>query len=173
MWALFPKLPSWLPEKSGRNVAVLTSSSINSNISWLPIPAAMLARILFRLSEQQNHKHRKRNCNQHRLATRSYRRKTMQCKKGNQLNAARAEMQSYGQLANQRPTPVTSLWSPPVRLCSAYGTVVLALQWRPVHTRAIQYTTTTPQPFYGPFSRTTRVSHWQKRTSGLYGARED
>jgi len=34
-------------------------------------------------------------------------------------------------------------------------------------------TTTTPQPFYGPFSGTTRVSQCQKRTSGLYGARED
>jgi len=31
----------------------------------------------------------------------------------------------------------------------------------------------TPQPFYGPFSGTTRVSRCQKRTSGLYGARED
>jgi len=30
-----------------------------------------------------------------------------------------------------------------------------------------------PQPFYGPFYRTTRVSQCQKRTSGLYGARED
>ena len=30
-----------------------------------------------------------------------------------------------------------------------------------------------PQPFYGPFSRTTRVSRCQKKTSGLYGARED
>ena len=30
-----------------------------------------------------------------------------------------------------------------------------------------------PQPFYGPFSGTTRVSRCQKRTSGLYGARED
>ena len=30
-----------------------------------------------------------------------------------------------------------------------------------------------PQPFYVPFSRTTRVSRSQKRTSGLYGARED
>jgi len=28
-----------------------------------------------------------------------------------------------------------------------------------------------PQPFYGPFSGTTRVSRCQKRTSGLYGAR--
>ena len=30
-----------------------------------------------------------------------------------------------------------------------------------------------PQLFYGPFSGTTRVSRCQKRTSGLYGARED
>jgi len=30
-----------------------------------------------------------------------------------------------------------------------------------------------PQPFYGPFSVTTRVSRCQKRTSGRYGARED
>jgi len=30
-----------------------------------------------------------------------------------------------------------------------------------------------PQPFYGPFSGTTQVSRCQKRTSGLYGARED
>jgi len=34
-------------------------------------------------------------------------------------------------------------------------------------------TTPLPQPFYGPFSGTTRVSRCQKRTSGLYGARED
>jgi len=34
-------------------------------------------------------------------------------------------------------------------------------------------TTTTPQPFYGPFSETTRVSQCQKRTSGLYDARDD
>jgi len=32
---------------------------------------------------------------------------------------------------------------------------------------------TTPQPFYGPCSGTTRVSRCQKRTSGLYGARGD
>jgi len=31
----------------------------------------------------------------------------------------------------------------------------------------------TPRPFYGPFSGTTQVSQCQKRTSGLYGARED
>jgi len=30
-----------------------------------------------------------------------------------------------------------------------------------------------PQPFYGPFSGTTRVSRCQKRTSWLNGARED
>jgi len=35
------------------------------------------------------------------------------------------------------------------------------------------HTTTTPQPFYRPFSGTTWVSQCQKRTSGLYGARED
>jgi len=29
------------------------------------------------------------------------------------------------------------------------------------------------QPFYGPFSGTTRVSRHQKRTSGPYGARAD
>ena len=34
-------------------------------------------------------------------------------------------------------------------------------------------TTTTPQPFYGPFSGTTRVNRCQKRTSGLYGTRGD
>jgi len=32
---------------------------------------------------------------------------------------------------------------------------------------------TTPQPFYSPFFGTTQVSRCQKRTSGLYGARED
>jgi len=30
-----------------------------------------------------------------------------------------------------------------------------------------------PQPFYGPFSGTTRVSRCQKKTSGLHGERED
>jgi len=33
--------------------------------------------------------------------------------------------------------------------------------------------TTTPQLFYSPISGTTRVSQCEKRTSGLYGARED
>ena len=35
------------------------------------------------------------------------------------------------------------------------------------------HTHTHTQPFYGPFSRTTRVSWCQKRTSGLYGANEE
>jgi len=53
----------------------------------------------------------------------------------------------------------------------------------PVAELSIAYNTTTsllateyhhtPQPFYGPFSGTTRVSRCQNRTSGLYGARED
>jgi len=30
-----------------------------------------------------------------------------------------------------------------------------------------------PQPFYGPFSGTIPVSQCQKRTSGLYAAKED
>jgi len=34
-------------------------------------------------------------------------------------------------------------------------------------------THTHTQPFYSPFSWTTRVNRCQKRTSGLYGARED
>jgi len=34
------------------------------------------------------------------------------------------------------------------------------------------HTHTHTQPFYGPISGTTRVSRCQKRTSGLYGARE-
>ena len=40
-------------------------------------------------------------------------------------------------------------------------------------TRAAHFRPPPPQPFYGPFSGTTRVSRCQKRTSGLYGARED
>jgi len=39
--------------------------------------------------------------------------------------------------------------------------------------KAAHTTTTTPQPFYGPFSGTTQVSRCQNRTSGFYGARED
>ena len=42
-----------------------------------------------------------------------------------------------------------------------------------VSTSTFKYTTTHPQPFYGPFSGITRVSQCQKRTSGLHGARED
>jgi len=44
---------------------------------------------------------------------------------------------------------------------------ILIQLWRLKHNHTI------PQPFYGPFSGTTRVSWCQKRTSGLYGARED
>jgi len=39
--------------------------------------------------------------------------------------------------------------------------------------RTVHTATTTPQPFYRPFSGTTWVSRCQKRTSGFYGARED
>jgi len=35
------------------------------------------------------------------------------------------------------------------------------------------HTHTQTKPFYGPFSGTTQVSRCQKRSSGLYGARED
>jgi len=41
-----------------------------------------------------------------------------------------------------------------------------------IHFDSIAYTTP-PQPFYNPVSGTIRVSQCQKRTSGLYGARED
>jgi len=40
-------------------------------------------------------------------------------------------------------------------------------------TMQVIHTYTHTEPFYGPFSRTTRVSRCQKSTSGLYGARED
>jgi len=40
------------------------------------------------------------------------------------------------------------------------------------HFNSLLYTTS-PQPFYGPFSGTTQVSRCQKRTSALYGARGD
>ena len=42
-----------------------------------------------------------------------------------------------------------------------------------VHRDTHTHTHTHTQPFCGPFSGTTRVSRCQKRTSGLYGARED
>ena len=48
--------------------------------------------------------------------------------------------------------------------------VLNVLLWR---NKWIILLTTHTQPFYGPFSRTSRVSRCQKRTSGLYGARED
>jgi len=40
-----------------------------------------------------------------------------------------------------------------------------------IHNLTSSDKTNTPQPFYGPFSGTTRVSWCQKRTSGLYGAK--
>jgi len=40
------------------------------------------------------------------------------------------------------------------------------------HLLPLHYHTTTPQLFYGNFSRTTRVSWGHKKTSGLHGARE-
>jgi len=49
--------------------------------------------------------------------------------------------------------------------------ITILYQFHSIWTCFTQDTTT--QPFYGPFSRTTRVSRCQKRTSGLYGARED
>jgi len=52
----------------------------------------------------------------------------------------------------------------------AYRSAFSALFLKTFHKGDV--TTTTPQPFYGPFSGTTRVSRCQKRTSGLYGARE-
>jgi len=51
---------------------------------------------------------------------------------------------------------------------------------QPTYVKALKATdnththhTTTPQPFYGPLSGTTRVSQCQNRTSGLYGATEN
>jgi len=41
------------------------------------------------------------------------------------------------------------------------------------HTHTHTRTHTHTQPFYGPFSGTTRVSRCQNRTSGLYGERAD
>jgi len=42
-----------------------------------------------------------------------------------------------------------------------------------VHLSQVNVHHTTPQPFHGPFSGTTRVRRCRKRTSGLYGANED
>jgi len=41
------------------------------------------------------------------------------------------------------------------------------------HVVGILWSILIPQPFYGLFSGTTQVSQGQKRTSGLYGAREE
>jgi len=45
-------------------------------------------------------------------------------------------------------------------------------QWRRQDVVQEGTTTTTPQPFYGPFSGTTQVSRCQKRTSGLLWCKE-
>jgi len=60
-----------------------------------------------------------------------------------------------------------------------YATVACSLcmphvQLDPKHCLCLSaHTHTHTQPFYGPFSGTARVNRCQKRTSGLYGARED
>jgi len=56
---------------------------------------------------------------------------------------------------------------PTHHLLSVFQRYCVAVTWAPLFTG-----TTTPQPFYGPFSGITRVSRCQKRTSGLYGAKE-
>ena len=59
------------------------------------------------------------------------------------------------------------------QLLGLFIRVCIALCTNVAHNTAQNHTHThTPQPFYGPFSGTTRVSRCQKRTSGLYGARE-
>ena len=60
-----------------------------------------------------------------------------------------------------------------VLYCIWQCTVVCTYLWIVLKVDCWFTTTTTPQPFYSPFSGTTRVSRCQKRTSGLYGARED
>ena len=49
-------------------------------------------------------------------------------------------------------------------LCLHFGVTVL------LFTESVDITSPPPQPFYGPFSGTTRVSRCRKRTSGLYSA---
>ena len=64
---------------------------------------------------------------------------------------------------------VTGTHCPYIRVVSCVRAICTGVKNAPV------YHHTTPQPFYGPFSGTTRVSRTQcqKRTSGLHGARED
>jgi len=67
---------------------------------------------------------------------------------------------------------ITSSFLQQTRLLKIRGaapiTLILQCQYH-IHTT----TPPPPQPFYGPFSGTTWVSRCQKRTSALYGARED
>jgi len=60
-----------------------------------------------------------------------------------------------------------------VIIISGFIVRLLQLDHRCITTVKRTRATTTPQPFYGPFSGTTQVSQRQKRTSGLCGARED
>jgi len=66
-------------------------------------------------------------------------------------------------------------WSTVVGMATfSIGQAIRWWWWWCQLTHDVPYTTTTPpQPFYGPFSGTTQFSRCQKRTSGLYGARED
>jgi len=54
-----------------------------------------------------------------------------------------------------------------------YGLVMCRLRIFVMRTDVDPIPQPPPQPFYSPFSGTTLVSWCQKRTSGLYGARED
>jgi len=67
----------------------------------------------------------------------------------------------------------TALWTQPTVLLFFIMSRLSSLNMHSSDEPLQQPTTTTPQPFYGPFSGTTQVSWCQKRTSGLYGARED
>jgi len=62
-------------------------------------------------------------------------------------------------------------------VASCISTVYRMTLVKPVALLQVNYvnpsiTHNTQQPFYGPFSGTTRMSWCQKRTSGLYGAKE-
>jgi len=59
---------------------------------------------------------------------------------------------------------------------NSFGSTIPSYQrqkYQLISSLEVDFTTTPAQPFYGSFSGTTRVSWCQKRTSGLYGARED
>jgi len=86
-----------------------------------------------------------------------------QYKEKKQWAASERERTSWRHLHQGLPLTVRSDWT-----CTGWRTM------NAPHTHPEQYTTTTPQPFYGPFSGTIQVSRCQKKaSSGLYGARED